>query len=1138
MTHQTRSTTNSLLGKRPCYTEADSDPEDDITSDIYEETSEDGSVPYHQHPSKGLAPKSTPLAPRTSKKLRLTVELSKRPVSPKKPATAPCLQNLPIASGSHSEPSEFRQPPQPASGPSTSTDSVPRPANSYLRPEEETAIPGVFTDQHLNYARLGLLCGYGVLYCLECTAQGVVPPVGLPICGVVNHRSDKHKFPRARSDKKLANLIEMLPRYGAWAGPDSGLSPIPVGVVAPFPFLDTIKSIGDITRGRTQPEACGDCQEEQRWIWIAASSREVHYDKKHPDISKSHRTPPDIVDAVQTFYKVPGWQRYFPVNPELARIPDNPEPEEELSYEALKSYLAKSTFTKMPTIEPMGTSQGLLDDNPFLHSQGWSKHFSGWHPQDLMSLVSEPDSNHPWFPIVPACLALFRRYLDTLPKTPQIIRDRWVKSQETGDCPWYRTLATIEEDTTKDYARFFAQFINLVLVTYQRISNPSRHPVYTAYLTTEQMDAAKDVVALLKSRDPESADGQNQLSTSIHKLAVTCFAPQNIDHIAESKYNDITHVYVALKAVRSDSTFCHATSIARPSTGLQYAFRAALLEEARLKIKSFKTADECYEYYHSYLVYANRPTPFCNLKAMRKLMFKEIWATAGKRRLHWSADQTICVYDGHSLKLDSLKDMALDILDELERILFLEVLFGIPLSELYTDPDLLKLRDVMGESGNRYSIWRDIMNEPLHEMRSNLISAFITHKKVAKKFWTNRLPDGTPNWIDDARHEWLRTLGKCSRHLALACHIWGGLPRRGPELLNARNHNAEGRDRNVFLFGEDIVLMLGYTKSTALTGLDRMDVHALPPRLTRIVFIMNSLIRPLAVKWVEDLIDPLFKTQPSHTGTTSDDLDELPDDDFVLDELDKILEDVEDDQEQVTLMQATPNIDQINPETSLDDETETVKTRQNIPILPSKIQDAYLFTFCGRKFKTGSIGGLLGYFSHKHTGVRLTFTAWRHIIIAVEREHLLIQDPNELPRDTFFTNQAAHTGILSAHHYALRDDDRNLVSGDSFDKYVAASRCLHRWFNREPQPRGPVERISSDVQETKEDVQSMKGKMAVMEIEMKGMREDMQSMKEELAQLRAEKVGWGEKMSEISKELGTSRKTNERMLFLLEKNFS
>ncbi|KAG9096590.1 hypothetical protein FRC06_008508 [Ceratobasidium sp. 370] len=299
-----------------------------------------------------------------------------------------------------------------------------------------------------------------------------------------------------------------------------------------------------------------------------------------------------------------------------------------------------------------------------------------------------------------------------------------------------------------------------------------------------------------------------------------------------------------------------------------------------------------------------------------------------------------------------------------------------------------------------------------------------------------------------------------------------------------------------------------------------MDAHALPPQLTDAIFVINTLVRPLAVQWVEDIYDPLYKSQPSEVSNGLNNTDDLPNDGFILDELDRIIEDDEAEQH-ISTSSSEPEPEQANSEDRLDDETELVRSSKNEPVLPSKVEDTYLFTTCGRKFKTDSIAKLLGEFSQKHLGVRLTFTAWCHVIIAIEHEHLLIQDPNELPKDTFFTSQRAHSIAVALAYHALRDDDRNLVSSDSFEKYIKASECLHRWFNREKQPKNQIEQIVDDIHETKGVVQAMKGQMEALQTQLDQMTSEAGRLREDVAGLR--------------QDLANSLKANERLLSMLER---
>jgi hypothetical protein len=94
--------------------------------------------------------------------------------------------------------------------------------------------------------------------------------------------------------------------------------------------------------------------------------------------------------------------------------------------------------------------------------------------------------------------------------------------------------------------------------------------------------------------------------------------------------------------------------------------------------------------------------------------------------------------------------MAQTVVQRTEDILFSEVLFGIPLAELgFTEPDFFTLRDVLGEAGNRYSLWRDPANAQLHKMHHSLIHAFTLHDKLNGHFWVTTLPDGSPEWRND-----------------------------------------------------------------------------------------------------------------------------------------------------------------------------------------------------------------------------------------------------------------------------------------------------------------------------------------------------------------------------------------------------
>ncbi|KAG9102275.1 hypothetical protein FS749_009615 [Ceratobasidium sp. UAMH 11750] len=960
-------------------------------------------------------------------------------------------------------------------------------------PTEPTSMPGVYTDRALRSVGLGMLVDIGVFFCLDClTPDG--KRSGICAKQIVTHRHKHHGG--SESDKNLLAVKELLPRYpGAWNG--DGQCPIPDKEVAPFPFLDIISATGEMKKGYTAPMACGLCPPDNRYIWVTTSTRTSHL-KKHNTSVRGGATGHIPLKAVQNFHPNASYQRYFPVDPSLAPLPSNATDEEQSLHSAFASYLAKISHRDVPAEEPMGPSIGLKDDNPFLNSQGWSHHFEGENPKDLMSLVTVPASGHQWRPIIAACHSLAVTYQQTITQSPTSIRETWIKTQDAAETQWSKLLPTVEDCTLEDYSRNFSQLIHLVLEAYRRSTLPSGgDELYRPYLTTDQSNSAKKVISFLDSNESLSQTKLQKLQSLIHNLAVTCFAPQNIDHIAQNKYNDIAYTFMALKSVRADSTYCSPNSLARPNSALQYVFRACLLHQAHQQVNKFRNAAECYDYYYGYVVNAGRSTPFSQLKCMRRLLIKHINLQAGIKRLHWyGLDKAICVYSGKHIKLEGIKDMAQDILDATEKLFFKLVLLDIPLSEIgYKDPDLEKLRDDMGENGGRYSVWRDKVNSELLDIQDKLTEAFITHPKLKDHFWSETLPDGSPAWNDDRRRQWLKHLGEFSQHLALSCHIWGGLPRRAPELLNARNHNAEGRPRNAFLYALEMVLMLGYCKTTALTGVDRTDVHALPPRLTRLIIILNSLVRPLAVQWVKELYDPEDNDSSEADLPLEDGDDVSPPADTVDHPLDEEKEDEGEDDD--------PNQDFVLAEDMAptpDDQPTPVERAKNpnAPFVrPSKITDGFLFSYLGRKFKPEDITKLLALFSKKHLGVAIKFRAWRNICIAIQRDHLgLVDDESAGAQNTIFTNMAGHSGPTAKGFYALRDDDRNLVSGDIFEKYIQASKCLHRWFNREPLPKTPKQEIMDALTNMENKVMGTQGEVQQMNSRLDVLQEDVSEVKE------------------------------------------
>lgn len=257
----------------------------------------------------------------------------------------------------------------------------------------------------------------------------------------------------------------------------------------------------------------------------------------------------------------------------------------------------------------------------------------------------------------------------------------------------------------------------------------------------------------------------------------------------------------------------------------------------------------------TYLVNKDAVTLFSGLRIMRRNLLAQVANIVGSGELHWAGDDmALCVYQGHTFEITSIWQMVQNMLDVAEDMLRSTVLLGISLAELgFDEPDYMTIQDRLDCHENPYSLWCDPENLPLRKLEFSLMHAFSTRTTFTHPFWSASLPDGSPDWHDVQRIQWLNNVGDCALHLAGCTHVWGGQPWRGPEVSGMHNHNAGVCGRNLMKGGLHLIFILGYSKTTSITGKYRMDVHALPPQLSRLFFIMNALFHPLAVQWVNQV---------------------------------------------------------------------------------------------------------------------------------------------------------------------------------------------------------------------------------------------------------------------------------------------
>jgi hypothetical protein len=464
-------------------------------------------------------------------------------------------------------------------------------------------------------------------------------------------------------------------------------------------------------------------------------------------------------------------------------------------------------------------------------------------------------------------------------------------------------------------------------------------------------------------------------------------------------------------------------------------------------------------------------TPFSTLRTVRRFLLDTVASTAGYGNLHWAGNErSQCSYKGHTFETSKVQLMAQTMLDRAEELLWKKVLKSLLLLEIgYEEPEYLTLRDQKVQRANHYSVWNDPTNISLHTQREKLLTAFTSRPNL--EFCSDVLPNGDLEWRNDRRMGWLTDVKDFIECLALCTHMYGGQARRAKEFCGMRVQNIEARIRDLFLHGNDLLFIIGYSKTASITLRDRMDAHALPPRLTRLFFILNTLVRPLVVLWTKELLDPAYiaaknyqsneeNQQDGSSQVTDEDEDDEREGASLHAPVDMELDEEPSTEDTVAILgqdEDSPEydddaLDGSEFEVEIDElmsDTEERSPRSQLPAMkPSRIQSIYAFASLGSVLQPERFGDLLGKTTKEFLGVELRVQGWRHVSIAIQRDLIgLVDDLGSRPVNTVFDAQAAHSGQVSKTYYAVSESDRALVGAGSIEKYVKASQLWHDWLN-------------------------------------------------------------------------------------------
>ena len=232
---------------------------------------------------------------------------------------------------------------------------------------------------------------------------------------------------------------------------------------------------------------------------------------------------------------------------------------------------------------------------------------------------------------------------------------------------------------------------------------------------------------------------------------------------------------------------------------------------------------------------------FSHLRSLQHMASSIAFDTQGLPRLWWvdNVNWTLLHYMGNEIAFDDVCRTFRDTENALIDIWENKILCGL----LETQVSYTKLVDDLTNKDVGYSFVFDGRNVAFKD-RTRLVRAVVQGEGNFKNFLMVR--EGEVVWNMAAVRKWLKDYAELHKLLLLRVEMLSGAPARGTELTAMTYRNTQTRSRNLLCMGGHIALLCQYSKTTALTGRDKLIPHGLDAVTSDILLQDLVLARPLA----------------------------------------------------------------------------------------------------------------------------------------------------------------------------------------------------------------------------------------------------------------------------------------------------
>lgn len=209
-----------------------------------------------------------------------------------------------------------------------------------------------------------------------------------------------------------------------------------------------------------------------------------------------------------------------------------------------------------------------------------------------------------------------------------------------------------------------------------------------------------------------------------------------------------------------------------------------------------------------------------------------------------SVDDMCFTYKGSPGNVEGLRNMIHYHVEEAEKVLFKDLLFGLefPLltwleGHVYDDTSNTEVGySFLTDGRNRYPDRFKAFMEGVFQAKDRSRRLFFGLSVNGKWVWS------VPNCL-----QWLQACQRFLEHLLVASHMTHGQPTRGTEVLSTTFANMPNYPRSIFLMGNEAVNGLAPNKAESMTQQRKLSPHWFCPRNSRQLLVYLLLVRPVEI---------------------------------------------------------------------------------------------------------------------------------------------------------------------------------------------------------------------------------------------------------------------------------------------------